>query len=95
MTDAMKRSLLKNRESITGQATALTVAAVGTLVAVAAKVILNKHDYNTTRVVYHDKDSDVVVSEELSWENELRDKIHRNDPATERKEVKSWFKKNK
>lgn len=93
MTDAMKKSLLKNRESITGQATALTVAAVGTLVAVAAKVILNKHDYNTTRVVYHDKDSDVVVTEELSWENEIRDKIHHNDPAFERKEVKSWFKK--
>ena len=95
MTDAMKRSLLKNRESITGQATALTVAAVGALVAVAGKVIFNKHDYNTTRVVYHDKDSDVVVTEELSWENEIRDKIHHNDPASERKEVKSWFKKNK
>ena len=45
MTDAMKRTLLNNRESITGQATALTVATVGTLVAVAAKVILNKHDF--------------------------------------------------
>ena len=92
MTDAMKRSLLNNREAITGQATALTVATVGALVAVAGKVIFNKHDYKPTRIIYHDKDSDIVITEDLSWENELRDKIHHNDPTSERKEIKSWFK---
>lgn len=88
LNDATKKAILNHREVITNNLGTMTVAAVGAGIAALVKIVFNQHDRNLTRVIYYDEDSKIAVTEDLSWENEVRDMIHGKDYKKEKKDVK-------
>lgn len=86
--DTTKKAILNHREVITNNLGTMTVAAVGAGIAALVKIVFNQHDRNLTRVIYYDEDSKIAVTEDLSWENEVRDMIHGKDYKKEKKDVK-------
>ena len=73
-----------NRKLVTGLASAAVGAAVTTVGTAAFKIVFNVHDYKLSRVVA--KNGKIAITEEITYTNTMRDKLHKNNLRKEGKQ---------